>query len=82
MEMVFEADQEIRKSYSAKKASDEEFVSRIIAEDKARRARTAELLNHAGGSCCVARGSTGLRSITFMLDESNQSFPLPLDGRH
>jgi uncharacterized protein YhaN len=44
MELILEADQEIRKSYSAEKARDKEFVSRMIAEDEARRARTAELL--------------------------------------
>jgi hypothetical protein len=45
MAMIFEADQDIRSRFSSEKASDQEFVSRMIAEDEARRTRTAQLIN-------------------------------------
>jgi hypothetical protein len=44
MASMFEADQEIRKSFSQEKANDQEYVTRMIAEDEHRRARTAALL--------------------------------------
>ena len=44
MASMFEADQEIRKSFSQEKANDQEYVTRMIEEDEHRRARTAALL--------------------------------------
>lgn len=42
--MIFEADQEIRRSFSSETANNQGFVARMIADDEARRARIAELL--------------------------------------
>ena len=44
MAVIFEADQAIRSSFSPANANDQDFIRRMIAEDEARRSRTAQLL--------------------------------------
>ena len=44
MAMIFQADQEVRKSFSSKSANRQDLIMRMITEDKSRQTRTAALL--------------------------------------
>lgn len=74
MASIFEADLRVREAFSPEQLKDQEFVSRMIAEDEQRRARTAELLK----SGTLKTGDDAFRA-TFILTApafGTPSYPL------
>lgn len=74
MVSIFEADQKIRRSFSPEQLKDQEYVSRMIAEDEQRRARTAELFKNGA----LKTGNDAFRA-TFILSApafATPSYPI------